>query len=72
MEELKTGYGIIGYTGLNKNGGGDTPTPGTLGPETVGSDEIINGSVQLEDLNQEVKDKLVDHVTEEELDTFNV
>jgi hypothetical protein len=33
---------------------------GELGPDTVGTDEIIDGSVQLVDLNKEVKDKLDD------------
>jgi hypothetical protein len=40
----------------------DTPyTPGEggeLGPDTVGTREIINNSVQMEDLNDSVKDKI--------------
>lgn len=31
---------------------------GDPGPNTVGTDEIINGSVQEEDLSDEVKDKM--------------
>ena len=34
-------------------GGGGTP-----GPDTVGTEEIIDGSVQEEDLSDEVKDKM--------------
>ena len=37
------------------DGGGGS---GPLGPDTVGTDQIIDGAVQLEDLNQEVIDKL--------------
>ena len=33
---------------------------GQLGPDTVGTREIINGSVLTEDLNKEVTDKLDD------------
>jgi hypothetical protein len=33
---------------------------GQLGPDTVGTSEIINGSVLAEDLNKEVTDKLDD------------
>ena len=42
----------------------DTPyDPGSgkqLGPDTVGSREIVNGSISAEDLNKEVTDKLDD------------
>ena len=31
---------------------------GQLGPNTVGSEEIINGSVKLQDLNKEVTERL--------------
>ena len=31
---------------------------GELGPNTVGTDEIIDNSVQMEDLNENVKDKI--------------
>ena len=40
----------------------DTPyTPGgggELGPSTVGSDEIVDGSIQMEDLSDAVKNKI--------------
>jgi hypothetical protein len=36
-----------------KGGGG-----GELGPNTVGTDEIVDNSVQMEDLNDNVKDKI--------------
>lgn len=51
-------------------GGGGQP-----GPDTVGTSEIIDGSVQTEDLSDEVKEDMItqsDRVTQEELDNFNV
>ena len=51
-------------------GGGDQP-----GPNTVGTDEIIDGSIKKEDLNKEVSDSLFTEdkrVTEKELDGFEV
>ena len=35
-----------------------TPGGGEVGPNTVGTDEIIDGSVQEADLNKEVSDRL--------------
>lgn len=37
---------------------------GELGPDTVGTKEIIDGSVHIVDLNKEVKDKLDDTYVE--------
>ena len=51
-------------------GGGSQP-----GPNTVGTEEIKDGAVIMDDLNQSVKDTMVtgdDRVTEEELDNFDV
>ena len=48
---------------------------GQPGPDSVGSDEIVNDSIQMEDLNQSVKDTMVtgdDRVTQQELDGFDV
>ena len=48
---------------------------GSVGPNTVGSEEIVDDSVMMEDLNQSVKDTMVtgdDRVTQEELDGFSV
>lgn len=59
--------GTYGYRGLDTGGSSGRP-----GPDSVGSDEIIDGSILLEDLNKEVKDKMVDHVSPEELDKFKV
>ena len=45
------------------------------GPNTVGTEQIINDSVEMEDLNHKVKDKMMtddDRVTQEELDQFDV
>lgn len=38
-----------------QEGGGSQP-----GPNTVGTDEIIDGSVKMEDLNQEVIDRMTE------------
>lgn len=51
-------------------GGGSQP-----GPNTVGTDEIINGSVEMEDLNHNVKEKMLtddDRVTSEDINDFKV
>lgn len=57
-------------------GGGGGITPGVPIPEdTVNSAAIIDGAVEMEDLNQSVKDAMVtenDRVTQEELDGFEV
>ena len=37
------------------DGGGGQP-----GPDTVGTDQIINGAVKMEDLNQEVIDRMTE------------
>ncbi len=54
----------------------NVPTDGitidTLPPDSVGSRQIEDGSVQLEDLNKEVLDNMADRVTQDELDDFNV
>lgn len=47
---------------------------GAPSPDSVGSEEIRNDSIEMEDLNQNVKDTMVtgdDRVTQEELDRFN-
>lgn len=51
---------------------GTTSQPG---PDTVGTEQIIDGAVEMDDLNQRVKDTMLtdeDRVTEEELDEFDV
>lgn len=57
-------------------GGGGSITPGVPIPEnTVDSASIIDDSVQMEDLNQSVRDSMMtgdDRVTPEDLDAFNV
>ena len=43
------------------------------GPDSVGTEEIRDGAVEMEDLNQTVKDTMVtgdDRVTQDELDNF--
>jgi hypothetical protein len=56
--------------------GGGGITPGVpIPPDTVNSDAIINGAVQMEDLNHEVKDTMLtgeDRVTQHDLDNFEV
>lgn len=55
---------------------GGSVEPGVpIPPDTVNTAAIINGAVEMEDLNQEVKDKMLtddDRVTREDLDNFNV
>ena len=48
-------------TPIDIEGGGG----GQLGPDTVGTDQIIDNSVMIRDLNDEVKEK-IDHTYEEE------
>ena len=51
-------------------GGGSQP-----GPNTVGTDEIVDNSIMMEDLNEEVKDAMMtedDRVTQDELADFDV
>ena len=48
---------------------------GKPGPDSVGSEEIKDDSVEMDDLNQKVKDKMMtddDRVTQEEIENFNV
>ena len=48
---------------------------GAPGPDSVGTEEIRNNSVLMEDLNQEVKDTMLtddDRVTQEDLNNFDV
>ena len=54
----------------------DVPADGvtidTVPPDSVGSRQIEDGSVQLEDLNKDVLDNMADRVTQEDLGRFNV
>lgn len=48
---------------------------GAPGPDSVGTREIQDNSIEMEDLNQTVKDTMVtgdDRVTQDEIDNFNV
>jgi hypothetical protein len=50
--------------------GGEKP-----GPDSVGTREIQDDSIEMEDLNQRVKDKMMtddDRVTQEDIEDFNV
>lgn len=50
--------------------GGEQP-----GPDSVGTDEIQDDSIEMEDLNQKVKDKMLtddDRVTQDDIEDFNV
>jgi hypothetical protein len=50
--------------------GGDKP-----GPDSVGTEEIKDDSIEMEDLNQKVKDTMLtgdDRVTQDEIEDFNV
>ena len=44
----------------------------TVPPDSVGTEQIIDKSVKLEDLNQEVTDSIADRVTQDDLDGFEV
>lgn len=55
--------------------GGDIKPGVPIPHDTVDSDSIVNDSVQMEDLNQEVKDTMMtgdDRVTQQEIDNFDV
>lgn len=48
---------------------------GQPGPDSVGTEEIKNDSVEMEDLNKKVKDTMLtgdDRVTQDDIDEFNV
>lgn len=55
---------------------GGTITPGVPIPaDTVDTAAIVDGAVEMEDLNQEVKDTMMtgdDRVTQEDIEKFNV
>lgn len=47
---------------------------GQPGPDSVGTREIRDGSVEMEDLHRDVKDQMItseDRVTQEDLDNFD-
>ena len=50
----------------------DGITIDTVPPDSVGSDQLVDKSVKLEDLNDEVTESIADRVTSEELDGFKV
>lgn len=62
--------------GVYDLGGGGSITPGVPIPEdTVDSRSIVDDTIEMKDLNQKVKDKMVtddDRVTAEELANFKV
>ena len=65
-------YGIIVLNGVKQGEGGGGGEPG---PNTVGTEQIIDDSVEMEDLSHNVKDKMLtgdNRVTPQELDQFEV
>lgn len=73
LEHKTSGDELIMTMPLPESGGGGGGSQ--PGPNTVGSDEIIDNSIKMEDLNQEVKDEMItknDRVTPEQLDDFVV
>ena len=50
----------------------DGITIDTVPPDSVGTEQIIDKSVKMEDLNQEVTDSIADRVTQDDLDGFEV
>ena len=79
MDESETKKSITSLT-LNMDGeeyvmqGGGGIQPGVPIPaDTVDTDAIIDGAVEMEDLNQKVKDTMMtgdDRVTQQDLDNF--
>lgn len=66
------GWGIrdVGVIWPEDHQGGGQP-----GPDSVGTREIQNDSVEMEDLSQKVKDQMMtddDRVTPEDIDKFDV
>jgi predicted transcriptional regulator len=50
----------------------DGITIDTVPPDSVGTEQIIDKSVKMEDLNPEVTDSIADRVTQDDLDNFEV
>ena len=54
----------------------DVPADGitidTVPPDSVGTEQIVDESVTMDDLHPEVKDSIADRVTSDELDHFKV
>lgn len=50
----------------------DGITIDTVPPDSVGTEQIVDESVMMDDLHPEVKDSIADRVTSEELDHFKV
>ena len=66
------GWGIrdVGVIWPDDHQGGDQP-----GPDSVGTEQIQDDSVMMDDLHQSVKDKMMtddDRVTQEDINNFNV
>ena len=79
LGETKTFDKLVIEMGGNEyvfEGGGGSITPGVPIPAgTVDTAAIQNGAVEMEDLNQEVKDAMMtgnDRVTQEEIENFEV
>ena len=79
LGEIKTASKLIIEIGNDEyvfEGGGGGLTPGVPIPaDTVDTNAIIDGAVQMEDLGEDVKDTMLtdsDRVTQEDLDGFNV
>lgn len=72
------GWGIrdVGVIWPDDHQGGGEIQPGVPIPrDTVDSEAIQDGAVQMEDLNDDVKDKMMtddDRVTQEDINNFNV
>lgn len=50
----------------------DGITIDTLPPDIVGTEEIMDGGVHMEDLDDSVKENMADRVSQEDLDKFKV
>jgi hypothetical protein len=63
MEGIEDGQILKYRNGTWENEDDDSGTPG---PDTVGTEQIINNSVEMEDLNDRVKDKIQKTYNEED------
>ena len=50
----------------------DGITIDTVPPDSVGTEQIVDESVTMDDLHPDVKDSIADRVTSDELDHFKV
>lgn len=65
----KITFDVFGKEYEFAGGGGEGSQPAH---DSVGSDELKNGSVEMEDLSPDVKANIADRVSQDDLDKFKV